>query len=173
MPDAHVETLAPYHLLQSNQQVEDWLNSCDSADVVLACRSKLVFATWILWALRSLSSVWGRTVAHFPGNPHGDYHDFLAMAFARSRIPWGRIQRLRLQLAVSIQGSAIINMATASTHNLSHRITERRSILDCERIPLSFLCGYTKGHPRDFRPIEGEPFVTSTVLPVMVFVVNS
>ena len=95
------------------------------------------------------------------------------MAFARSRIPWGRIQRLRLQLAVSTQGSAIIDMATASTHNLSHRITERCSTLDGERIPLSFLCGYTKGHPRDFRPIEGEPFVTSTVLPVMVFVVNS
>jgi hypothetical protein len=116
------------------------------------------------------------------------------MAFARSRIPWGRIQRLRLQLAASTQGSEIINMATASTQNLGQRITEMRSTLDGERIPLSFLCGYTfnhprarllnllyssiwskifKGHPRDFRPIEGEPFVTSTVLPVMDFVVNS
>jgi hypothetical protein len=43
LSDAHVETLAPYHLLQSNQQVEDWLTSCDSADVVLAMPLKTGF----------------------------------------------------------------------------------------------------------------------------------
>jgi hypothetical protein len=43
LPDAHVETLAPYHLLQSNQQVEDWLTSCDSADVVFAMPVKTGF----------------------------------------------------------------------------------------------------------------------------------
>ncbi|MEB3301468.1 MAG: WcbI family polysaccharide biosynthesis putative acetyltransferase, partial [Cyanobacteriota bacterium] len=71
LPDAHVETLAPYHLLQSNQQVEDWLTSCDSADVVLAMPVKTGFRNFDSLGIEIFKMRMGGRLHCFP-NLHSD-----------------------------------------------------------------------------------------------------
>lgn len=222
LPTAHIVTLTPYHLLVSNAEVEDWLKSCDGADHVLAMPVRNgygdltllgtdIFKERIGQKLQFFPNLhcdaffpffgyaknWtGETITHqqYPANPHGDYHDFLAMAIADSRIKWGRVQRLRLQVAAKTQGLLIVKNAKQSIAELSRRAAEMQSTLANEHFSLSSLCGYTFNHPSArllnilyasiwsnvlhgerhlFKPIEHEPFARSTALPVVGFIVRA
>jgi hypothetical protein len=209
-------------VLTSNAEVEDWLQSCDSADHVLAMPVRNGYRDLMLLGIDvfkqrmgpklhffpnlhcdaffpffGYAKNWnGETITHqqCPANPHGDYHDFLAMAIADSRIKWGRVQRLRLKLAAQTQGCLLVKNAKQTIAELYLRSIKMQSTLASERIPWASLCGFTFNHPSArllnilyasiwsnvlhserhlFKPIEHEPFAESTVLPVVEFVVRA
>ncbi|MFO0057717.1 MAG: WcbI family polysaccharide biosynthesis putative acetyltransferase [Cyanobacteriota bacterium] len=219
LPSASIQTLPPYHLLTSDKEVEDWLHCCDSADLVLAMPVKTGYRNLAAMGSDHFKQRIGQrlhffpnlhsdaffpffgyaknqdgatlTHAQYPANPHGDYHDFLAMAIADSKIKWGRIQRFRLRLAANVQTSLIAENARSSISELRRRIVEMKSPLQYEQISLDCFCGYTfnhpsvkllnllysslwatilKGPPEEFRPLQYEPFASGTVLPTIDFV---
>lgn len=219
---ACLEQLPPYHLLNSENQLEDWLHCCDSADLILAMPVRAgyrnfrnigtdLFRERMGQRLHLVPNLYsdaffpffgyaknqdGLTLTHaeYPANPHGDYHDFLAMAIADSPIPWGRVQRTRLLLAANYQGGLIAGLARKSLDELRRRVVEMNSSLKGETLLMEYLCGYAFNHPParllnvlyasiwskilklnslDFQPIEGEPFADGTILPVPDFVLRS
>jgi len=217
LPEARLSLLPPYHMLSSAATVEDWLARCADADVVLAMpirdgyknisilgstRFKEHFTTRLHFYPNLYSDSFfpffgyaksangsSITVAEAPGSPHGDYHDFLAMAIHHSTIPWGRVMRFRLELATRNQRSILTN-ANRSLNTMKCRLSEMRSSLDGSELQMMDFLGYTFNHPaspllnklymsiwtkilaaepQDFRPLQGEPF-GSYALPVPAFI---
>jgi hypothetical protein len=221
LPTATLTTLAPYHLLTSHTEIEDWLQQCKSADHILAIPLQEGYREFEQLGSNSFRSMFGNklyfypnlysdaffpffgyakttsgeliTDSIYPGNPHGDYHDFLAMALFASKLPWGRAQRLRLKIA-SLQTKYICFNANLSLSELQKRMRNMNSCLAGQTIPVASFYGYSfnhpnalllnqlyqsiwinilKGHPSDFKPLTYEPFSCGTQLPIPSFVVNA
>jgi len=221
MPSAKITTLAPYHLLNSNTEIEDWLQQCKSADYIMAIPIQEGYRNFEKLGSNVFRSMFGKrlyfypnlygeaffpffgyaktasgdliTNSRYPGNPHGDYHDFLAMALSSSRLSWGKVQRLRLKLACR-QTSYICSNANQSLNKLQQRMKDMNSCLAGQSIPLANFCGYSfnhpnslllnqlycsiwinifKGHPSRFKPLSNEPFECGNQLPIPSFVVNA
>lgn len=221
LPTAKLTTLAPYHLLTSNAEIEIWLQQCQSADYIMAMPIQEGYRKFEKLGSNLFQSMFGSrlhffpnlysdvffpffgyaktasgdtiTNSSFPGNPHGDYHDFLAMALSASRLPWGKVQRLRLRLA-SLQTNDITSNATRSINELQQRMQDMNSCLAEQAIPIGNFYGYSfnhpslallnqlynsiwihvlKGEPSHFKPLTCDPFACGTHLPIPSFVVDA
>jgi hypothetical protein len=221
IPDCKIILLNPYHLITSNAQVDHWIESCRIADFVLAMPVKNryrdmksigteVFRRRIGCPIHFIPNLYCDaffpffgyarcrdqtvlTTTDYGDSPHGDYHDFLAMAIAASRIPWGRIQRARLAIACK-QKATIVKNSEASLRELKHRLDQMNSVMRLDGIPLNCFMGHTFNHPSaamlnelyssiwakilnyspsSFTPVDGEPFANDGQLPVMDFIVEA
>jgi hypothetical protein len=218
LPTAKINTLPPYHLISCNSEIEEWLHQCSQADYVFAVPIKEGYRNFNMLGSSVFQSMFGQKLSFYPnlysdaffpffgyaktisgetitysscpGNPYGDYHDFLAMALFASKLSWGKIQRLRLKLAC-MQATYISDNAIRSLNELQQRMEAMNSCLAGQEIPIVNVCGYSfnhpnalllnqlyfsiwikilKGHASHFKPLANEPFASETQLPIPSFV---
>jgi len=221
LPTTKVTTLAPYHSLTSNTEIEDWLQQCQTAEHIIAMPIQEGYRNFEKLGSNLFQSMFGNklhfypnlysdaffpffgygkttdgktiTNSRYPGNPYGDYHDFISMALFASQLPWGKVQRLRLKLA-TLQTSYICSNAKRSHNELQKRMKDMNSCLVGQYIPLVNYCGFSFNHPNSmllnqlycsiwanifklqpshFTPLAYEPFACGTQLPIPSFVVDA